>query len=252
MTFRFIKNSVLLSFLCYIKLNNSHEVIKVPHKCFMIDGDIKLHHKKINSPVYYNPVDTIWKIEKCHSLGFTYKEVNTKVMFTSFVLPVELYYTEKSLPIILSELICGDRLLRKRFARNIVNNLISNDDIKQLFKTEKMYNEYIAKYVTLNTTAQPIYNSEVCPICFDKISISCVLNNCKHQLCGTCTDKLLIKKRKSCPLCRASFITFLENEVFNEVMFAIILNYFKLKLVYCNKCKKNKQWYTKLNSKIFF
>ncbi|XP_050525982.1 uncharacterized protein LOC126896879 isoform X2 [Daktulosphaira vitifoliae] len=179
----------------------------------MRNGKINIQYKIIESPLYYNPVDTDWKREKCNSLGFTYKEPNTKLKFTSYMIPVEHYYDKVAISIIFSELICGDRKKSKQFGRNIVKNLISNEHIEKLFETKEMFEEYIAISTMFTVATQPIYSDpyEDCPICYESKSIPCILDSCKHQLCDNCVDKLVISGKFICPICRAEYNTFFEN-----------------------------------------
>ncbi|XP_050525989.1 uncharacterized protein LOC126896882 isoform X2 [Daktulosphaira vitifoliae] len=213
MSFCIMKNIVFLIFFCYIKLNSSHDGIAIPFKCSYTDTNLKIHFRTIRSPLYYNPVDTDWKKEKCNSLGFTYKEPNKKHMFTPYTIPSELFYSTV-IPILLSELICGDKKFMNHFARNIVKNLKSNENIEKLFETKEMFDNYIAKTTKIEQLAVQI-NGEDCPICYESKRVSYVLDYCNHQLCDICADKLLIKRNYTCPLCRAHFNQFLENGAVN-------------------------------------
>ncbi|XP_050529953.1 uncharacterized protein LOC126899276 isoform X2 [Daktulosphaira vitifoliae] len=122
---------------------------------YFTNNALTVEYKSTNIPVYFNPIDEDWKREKCSSLGFTYKKPITNQEFTPFMVPVERVYTTH-FPIILSELICGDRKIRKQFARNIIENLVSNEDIKKLFQTKDMFEKYIAKTTILKAPNEPI------------------------------------------------------------------------------------------------
>ncbi|XP_050525980.1 uncharacterized protein LOC126896878 isoform X2 [Daktulosphaira vitifoliae] len=208
MTYCYIKYIVFLTFFCYINLNHSYKCIVVPYKYIYNANKIKIDFEVVDSLHYYNPVDADWKRKKCSSLGFTYKEPNTKHEFTPYTVPVEFHYTKIAMALILSELICGDRNLIYHFARNIVNNLKSNEDIEKLFETKEMFKNYIAK----TTKAETLNEETECPICYDSKYPTYYFSGCTHRVCYICADKLIIKRNYYCPFCRTYYDGFYENK----------------------------------------
>ncbi|XP_050529954.1 uncharacterized protein LOC126899276 isoform X3 [Daktulosphaira vitifoliae] len=147
---------------------------------YFTNNALTVEYKSTNIPVYFNPIDEDWKREKCSSLGFTYKKPITNQEFTPFMVPVERVYTTH-FPIILSELICGDRKIRKQFARNIIENLVSNEDIKKLFQTKDMFEKYIAKTTILKAPNEPIDEAEECPLCYENRNPTYYFDKCSHR-----------------------------------------------------------------------
>ncbi|XP_050525984.1 uncharacterized protein LOC126896880 isoform X2 [Daktulosphaira vitifoliae] len=204
----------------FIVFSNCKSGIAVPYKCFLIDKNLKTQFKRAKSPLYYNPVDANWKRAKCSSLGLTYKEPIWKHELTSYMIPVESFHTEFALPIVLSELICGDRNLKNHFARNIVKNLTSNEDIEKLFENKDLFEEYIANSMIIKRPDIPVdVNEEIkCPVCYEKKYRTYYFNGCTHRVCEICADKLIIKMNYNCPFCRRFYPESNEN---NEVVISI-------------------------------
>lgn len=58
-------------------------------------------------------------------------------------------------------------------------------------------------------TEKPPSGKHNCPICYEnKTSLSMVMTNCGHALCGNCTVSMLKKKMVNCPMCRTKMSEF--------------------------------------------
>ncbi|XP_050521820.1 uncharacterized protein LOC126894681 isoform X1 [Daktulosphaira vitifoliae] len=209
----FLKMFAMICFLCnisFIQISCAEKSISYPSKVTKWDGSIlQFDTKEFKTSHYYNPVDEEWKREKCRSLGFTFNEPITEQKFTSFMIPVDSFFNNDGMYYILSEVVCGSQKIRHQLQRNIIQNLMENQDIKQLFGDE-LFNDYIKNTIKISDPVEPDRREscEACPICYENSTI--ILETCNHAICQECTDKLKIKKQYNCPLCRSQIEKFID------------------------------------------
>ncbi|XP_050521821.1 uncharacterized protein LOC126894681 isoform X2 [Daktulosphaira vitifoliae] len=160
----FLKMFAMICFLCnisFIQISCAEKSISYPSKVTKWDGSIlQFDTKEFKTSHYYNPVDEEWKREKCRSLGFTFNEPITEQKFTSFMIPVDSFFNNDGMYYILSEVVCGSQKIRHQLQRNIIQNLMENQDIKQLFGDE-LFNDYIKNTIKISDPVEPDRRGEV-------------------------------------------------------------------------------------------
>ncbi|XP_050522437.1 uncharacterized protein LOC126895029 [Daktulosphaira vitifoliae] len=199
----FSKNITLLCVCNLIKMISSNEIVT---HITSVEGDnmgFTFHKTILNFPFKFNPVDEVWRKNKCESLGFTFIKHKD---FKSALL--QNYHYEK-LYEVLSELICGDKKFGIPLQKSICSSIKSNEDLKKLFRDEEAFIDYLDR----NTFKNPVspYNkdgSDVCPICLDKADLPVVFDKCLHSLCKKCAAPLEHTNQKRCPVCRENFSSY--------------------------------------------
>ncbi|XP_050547077.1 uncharacterized protein LOC126908823 isoform X2 [Daktulosphaira vitifoliae] len=114
---------------------------------FMENNRFGYEVKFLNLPFNYKPVDKNWCIEKCISLGFTYKEPNINQNLTANMIPIDVYFHDQGLFDVLSELICKDSKYNLDIFRNTSKNLIKNKDIKKFINNDRWFKNDLKSHI---------------------------------------------------------------------------------------------------------
>ncbi|XP_050522556.1 uncharacterized protein LOC126895100 isoform X2 [Daktulosphaira vitifoliae] len=102
--------------------------------------------------------------------------------------------------------------------RNILENLKINQEIQSLFETNQLFEQFINETVLIIDRDKPI--DEECPICCENADIT--LWDCNHPICKICFEKCLIKRKKTCPLCRSVYKNITSNEEYCFAIFSFL------------------------------
>ncbi|XP_050533141.1 uncharacterized protein LOC126901053 isoform X2 [Daktulosphaira vitifoliae] len=156
-----------------IKLIISNNYVTIPSRCEIInDEDVDFVIEYVDLPFYYTPVDKEWCREKCKSLGFTYQEPIMNQKLTSNMFPVDVFFDNQGFFIVLSELICRDIKINHNIHRNIIENLIKNENIKKFVNNDSWFENNITSvnknpYIEMVIFAAAYY-LDVCIYVFKK------------------------------------------------------------------------------------
>ncbi|XP_050548672.1 uncharacterized protein LOC126910284 [Daktulosphaira vitifoliae] len=144
----FVKRITILSLICTIEPIISHEGIKYPIEVEYFDGiTLKYNTIEFNIPLYYNPVDEKWRIEKCVKLGFTHNKSMVGEMFISNMIPVDIFFNKFGIYELLSEYLCKNLKLSSQMQRNVLEKLNESEKILAFFRRRDWFDLYIKKYI---------------------------------------------------------------------------------------------------------
>ncbi|XP_050533986.1 uncharacterized protein LOC126901530 isoform X2 [Daktulosphaira vitifoliae] len=143
-----VTNVVILLFLSAIKSIVYNEFVGILWDIIISNrNQISYGGKFLDLPFHYKPVDKEWCREKCTSLGFTYKEPNMNQKLTPNMIPVDIFFNNRLLYHVLSELICRNYRFYFSIYRNTVENLITNEEIKRFINNDSWFENVLKQRV---------------------------------------------------------------------------------------------------------